>query len=104
LSNPVYARLAARRILSDLSYRFDGDEGAILVAYNAGPGRAEEWLASGKDPSVLPEETRKYLARAGVLDEQGAPDDDDDAALMAAEDDDDDAPLFPDDDEADEAA
>lgn len=71
LTDPAYAKKAANRILRDLDKRFDGDEAAVLVAYNAGPGRADKWLEAGKDMSVLPEETRKYLSRAGYGDDQG---------------------------------
>lgn len=65
LTDPVYAKEAATKILDDLSRRYGGDKAAILVAYNAGPGKADKWLAANKDPSVLPEETRRYLTRAG---------------------------------------
>lgn len=71
LDDPAYARQSASKILADLNDKFDGDQAAILVAYNAGPGRARRWLAANKDPSVLPEETRKYLSRAGLLDDSG---------------------------------
>lgn len=33
---------------------------AALIAYNGGPARAEAWIKSGRDDSVIPEETRKY--------------------------------------------
>lgn len=33
---------------------------AALVAYNGGPARAEAWIKSGFDDSILPAETRKY--------------------------------------------
>lgn len=39
---------------------FDGDIDAALIAYNGGPERAKEWLAAGRDDSVLPKETRDY--------------------------------------------
>jgi hypothetical protein len=46
--------------------RYDGDFEAALVAYNAGPGNADKWLAANKDYSVLPkrEETEQYVAKA----------------------------------------
>jgi hypothetical protein len=40
--------------------RYNGDVEAALVAYNGGPGRADNWLEAGKDDDVLPEETRNY--------------------------------------------
>lgn len=39
---------------------FGGDMEAALVAYNGGPKRAQEWLAAGRDDSVIPKETRDY--------------------------------------------
>lgn len=46
--------------LSQNLRRFGGDVAAALVAYNAGPSRAEEWLQAGKNDAVLPAETRDY--------------------------------------------
>ncbi len=40
--------------------RFGGDVQSALVAYNAGPGVAQEWIAAGKNDAVLPAETRDY--------------------------------------------
>lgn len=40
--------------------RFGGDVASALVAYNAGPGTAQEWIAAGKNDAVLPKETRDY--------------------------------------------
>lgn len=42
-----------------------GNPTDALVAYNAGPGRADRWIAGGRNPNALPGETREYLARAG---------------------------------------
>ena len=36
---------------------------AGLVAYNWGPGNAEEWIRGGRDKSKLPDETRNYLIK-----------------------------------------
>lgn len=43
----------------------DGDVEAAAIAYNAGPGNAKLWLASGRDYSVLPkpEETKPYAKK-----------------------------------------
>ena len=41
-----------------------GNPTDALVAYNAGPGRADRWIAGGRNPDALPGETRQYLARA----------------------------------------
>lgn len=40
-----------------------GDLEAAAVAYNAGPGVANKWIASGRNDSVLPQETRDYKAK-----------------------------------------
>jgi hypothetical protein len=66
LTDPVYNKKVATAVLNDLHIRFHGDEAAILVAYNAGPGRATRWLNSGRDPNALPRETQNYLDRSGV--------------------------------------
>jgi hypothetical protein len=66
LTDPVYSRSVAGRILADLEQRF-GDDDAVLVGYNAGPAVAEKFLKAGKDVSVLPAETQSYLRRAHAL-------------------------------------
>ncbi len=43
--------------------RYQGDEAAALVAYNAGFGTADKYVACGKCMSVLKGETRGYLAK-----------------------------------------
>lgn len=40
-----------------------GDPTAALVAYNAGPAVADDWVRSGRDPNKLPAETRNYVAK-----------------------------------------
>lgn len=42
------------------TYAPKGGIEAALIAYNGGPARAEKWIASGRDDSVIPEETRNY--------------------------------------------
>lgn len=48
---------------------------AVLIAYNGGPARAEAWIKSGRDDSVIPEETRNYyrqiMARLPGMGETG---------------------------------
>lgn len=67
LMDPTYNETVARHVLADLNHRYNGDTAAVLVAYNAGPGRAAKFLAAGRDPSVLPLETQKYLEHAEHL-------------------------------------
>lgn len=48
--------------------RYNGDPEAAAIAYNAGPGIADRWVASGRNDSVLPKETQHYVkvtARGG---------------------------------------
>ena len=42
--------------------RYDGDLEAAAIAYNAGPGNADKWIAAGRDYAVLPqrEQTEPY--------------------------------------------
>jgi hypothetical protein len=65
LADPVYNEMVARAILSDLSRRFHGDTQAVLIAYNAGPGRAFRFLRDGRNVDELPPETQHYLMHAG---------------------------------------
>lgn len=63
--------------LSQNLRRFGGDVSAALVAYNAGPSRAEEWIKSGKNDAILPAETRDYkekiLAKLNMGGDPGGP-------------------------------
>ena len=49
------------RLLRDNLKRFDGNERAALVAYNARPSIASKFVESDENINILPEETRKYL-------------------------------------------
>lgn len=72
LNDPAYNERAARTIAADLNNRFKGNEADILVAYNAGPTRANVWIRGGRDFYSLPPETQKYLIHAeqiGAIDE-----------------------------------
>jgi hypothetical protein len=42
---------------------YGGDLEATLVAYNYGPGKANKWIASGRNKSDLPKETRDYITK-----------------------------------------
>lgn len=76
LTDPEYNRKVAGTILADLSKRFRNPDGtvdleAVLIAYNAGPGKAKVFRAAGRDYDTLPPETRNYLVKAGRLLEGG---------------------------------
>lgn len=53
-----------QRILTDLYDKYDGDMDKTLIGYNAGEKWIGKFTAAGNDPSVLPQETQAYLARA----------------------------------------
>ena len=63
--------LAGTAYLREMFDRY-GNVGAMLAAYNAGPGRYDEYLATGR---TLPAETRAYVAAlVPVLGGTAAPD------------------------------
>lgn len=49
--------------LAAMMNRYQGDEEAALIAYNWGPARADDWIAQGRNPEALPDETRDYLQK-----------------------------------------
>ncbi|MCM2441197.1 transglycosylase SLT domain-containing protein [Agrobacterium vitis] len=63
LKNEDVSRKYGRYYLDQQMQNYDGDYAAAAVAYNAGPSVAAKWIASGKDDSVLPAETRAYKAK-----------------------------------------
>lgn len=67
LNDPHYNTVAASRILDDIHERTGGRLNDMLVLYNASPAVYKRWVAAGRDPSVLPAETRKYLAHAAQI-------------------------------------
>ncbi len=71
LSDPEINIRYGTFLLRELMSRFDGDEVAVLAAYNAGPANAEEWGGSDLDVEQIPfPETRAYVEE--VLDKRGA--------------------------------
>ncbi len=59
-SNPQQNVQMGTAYLAQNLRKFGGDVASALVAYNAGPGVAQEWIAAGKNDAVLPAETRDY--------------------------------------------
>lgn len=51
--------------LNKMLKRYNGDLEAALIGYNAGPGNADKWIASGRDYNVLPKqsETQPYVQK-----------------------------------------
>jgi hypothetical protein len=52
--DPEASRKFAKQYLQAMLDRYNGDVEAALVAYNAGPGNADKFVAAGKDYDVLP--------------------------------------------------
>ena len=83
--DPNQNRAFGEEYLGAMLARYDGDVETALVAYNAGPGNADKFIAAGKDYTALPkpEETKPYVNKvitgaknrlaAGVVDAQRQP-------------------------------
>ncbi|OWK18326.1 hypothetical protein AJ88_03870 [Mesorhizobium amorphae CCBAU 01583] len=52
--------------------RYDGDTEAALIAYNGGAVRADRWLASGRNDSVIPQESADYYKKVLARTKGGA--------------------------------
>ena len=63
LHDPVVNKEVAQKILDHNDKLFPNDMEAQAIAYNAGPGRAQEWIKAGRNDAVLPAETQQYLSR-----------------------------------------
>jgi len=63
--DPVESRRFATDYLNAMRARYPGNLEAALVAYNAGPGNADKFVAAGNDYSVLPKrrETEPYVRK-----------------------------------------
>jgi hypothetical protein len=64
LSDPAVSRRYGAHYFNKMLDRYDGDQEAALIAYNAGPNGphgADAWLAAGRDDSVLYQETAEYV-------------------------------------------
>lgn len=74
LSNPYVNKMYGEYYLKQQLKAFADTRNPIetaLVAYNGGPERAKEWVASGYDDKVLPKETRDY--KNAIMAEISAP-------------------------------
>lgn len=75
-NNPADVERVGRQYWQAMITRYEGDIEASLIAYNAGPGNADNWLEAGRDYSVLPdrEQTEPYVQRfMGHLNRQQEP-------------------------------
>ena len=61
LLKPDVNRIYGEEYLEAMLRRYDGDVTTALIAYNKGPGYANEWLASGGNWEELHPETQGYL-------------------------------------------
>ena len=61
--DPKASREFAKQYLQAMLDRYDGDTEAALIAYNAGAGNADKFIASGRDYDVLPQamQTQPYV-------------------------------------------
>lgn len=63
--DPEASRKFARDYLQAMLDRYDGDVEAALIAYNAGAGNADKFVAAGRDYDVLPQtmQTQPYVGK-----------------------------------------
>jgi hypothetical protein len=82
INDPEANRKFGEQYLNTMFDRYGNREDA-LAAYNWGPGNVDKWVAAGRDPNALPEETRGYIQKvttsapqqsANLLDELDATD------------------------------
>src|SRR5579863_2013788 len=73
LTDEAYAKAAAATIVAGNIKKIGSTrQDDLLVAYNAGPEVAKQWIAGGRNPAALSAETRDYLARANLSSGTGA--------------------------------
>jgi len=63
--DPEASRKFARDYLQAMIDRYDGDIEAALIAYNAGAGNADKFIAAGRDYDALPQamQTQPYVSK-----------------------------------------
>lgn len=61
--DPEENRRFGTEYLTAMQNRYGGDTEAALVAYNAGPGRADQFVKTGRNKASLPKETQDYIAK-----------------------------------------
>ena len=72
--DPEASRKFARQYLQAMIDRYDGDIEAALIAYNAGAGNADKFVAADRDYDVLPQtmQTQPYVDKImGQLKKEG---------------------------------
>ena len=74
VESDVRSRAFARQYLQAMIDRYDGDLEAGLIAYNAGAGNADKFIAANRDYEVLPQtmQTQPYVRKImGQLEKEG---------------------------------
>jgi len=72
LKDPKVGKAYGNAYLAQQLRDFNGDVEAALVAYNAGPQRAKDWIAGGRDSTTLPQETQDYVRKVTDAYSRGA--------------------------------
>lgn len=73
-TDPQVNAAIGARYMSEMTDKYTklagGDQAAgtalARMAYNAGPGRMDDWIKGGMDPSALPQETQDYNGRVNA--------------------------------------
>lgn len=73
LKNPDVSRQYGSHYFNKMMTRYGGDREAALIAYNGGAARADAWLSSGRDDSVIPKESRDYYKKVLGRASSGSP-------------------------------
>ena len=73
INHPTVSLKYGEFYFNELLAKYGGDTEVALIAYNGGMKRADEFLAAGRDDSVLPTETVEYVDK--VYKNMGVPDD-----------------------------
>lgn len=68
LFNPALNRRFGERYLQSLIDRYDGDVEVALIAYNAGPQRADRFVKSGRDYASLPDRAQTEPYAKGIIE------------------------------------
>jgi len=61
--DPQQNIMGGANYISQMLKKYNGDEQLALMAYNWGPGNVDNWIANGRDPQKIPEETANYVEK-----------------------------------------
>ncbi|QND67636.1 transglycosylase SLT domain-containing protein [Mesorhizobium loti] len=74
LKDPAVSEKYGTYYYNKMLARYDGDTEAALIAYNGGADRADKWIASGRNDSVIPQESADYYKKVLARVHGGAAD------------------------------